>query len=246
MSEYTVTMSSILHWTKKTIAKENIIIYTKNAQWLSWMKPSCWANCNEEERTHHLPAVVLHRLPAVVLHQVNTCSGTALSEYRYLCTGVACCAARRKKYDKCQQSKTIITHFAHKTKLKLMLVTKCQSTTFISFGETGNSSLMTATKGPGPGRTWVIPVNSSLLFKGIVTRTGIAKWNSPTRDIAVLSRTAKHNLQAVHFFSNILVGKIFDSNTYNLIQISTQHAMTAVPPLARQMISLLPLPRRII
>ena len=54
-----------------------------------------------------------------VLHNVNT--GICVLE---------CCAAQRKKYiDKCEQSKTVITHFRHKTKLKLTLLTMCESTT---------------------------------------------------------------------------------------------------------------------
>ena len=75
------------------------------------MKESCWAHFNEEEQNHHQPSMVLHN--------VNT----------GIYTGVAYCAAQMKKYDKCGKSKTIITHFAHKTKLKLTLLTKCQSTT---------------------------------------------------------------------------------------------------------------------
>ena len=57
------------------------------------------------------------------------CCGTAPCEYWYLCTRVVCCATQREKHDTCEQSKTIITHFARKTKTKLTLRTKCQSTT---------------------------------------------------------------------------------------------------------------------
>ena len=58
-------------------------------------------------------------LHAVVLHHVNT--GICALWYVALLKG--------KSMIHCQQSKKIITHFAHKMKLKLTLRTKCQSTT---------------------------------------------------------------------------------------------------------------------
>ena len=54
------------------------------------------------------------------------------------------------------------------------------------------------------------------------------KWNSPTRNIVcVLSHTAKHNLQVVHFFK--YYANNYGREKIRVEHLSTQHAVTAVP-----------------
>ena len=102
------TMSSIaLYWKNDFQGKDHFIL--KNARWLLW---SYWAHFNKEEQSQHLPAVVLHN--------VNT--GICVLEWHVA-------LPKGKIYDKCEQSKTIITHFAHRTKLKLTVLTNSHSTT---------------------------------------------------------------------------------------------------------------------
>ena len=70
---------------------------------------------------------------------------------------VACCAAQRKKIDICEQSKTITTHFAHKTKLKLTLRKKCQSMSLRSLHFIWKRRELKFNKCPAVPGAWAIP-----------------------------------------------------------------------------------------
>ena len=67
----------------------------------------------------HIASHILHILCIFSIH---------LDEWRMKVfvywSGMLCFA--KEKHDKREQSKAIITHFTHKTKLKLMLLMKCQ------------------------------------------------------------------------------------------------------------------------